>query len=147
MNNTPHVLDGTVRAIAVVGDLVVVGGNFDEVREAGSGKKALKRHNLFAYSMSTGKVSTAFVPKVDGTVHALQAGTNGWVYLAGTFKNVNGRKTGTVAAIKAATNQVQTGFKPNVDYRVTTMVRRGERLYIGGSFTKAGGKSRTALAR
>ncbi|TDC97394.1 delta-60 repeat domain-containing protein [Actinomadura sp. 7K507] len=147
VNNTPHVLDGTVRTIAVVGSLVVVGGTFDEVREAGSGKKTLQRNNLFAYDMGTGKVSTTFVPKVDGTVHSLQAGTGGWVYMAGTFKNVNGTKTGTVASIKATTNQVHTGFKPNVNYRVTTMVRRGLRLYIGGSFTKAGGKNRTALAR
>lgn len=147
VNNTPHVLDGTVRAIAVVGDLVVVGGNFEEVREAGSGKPTLKRHNLFAYDMKTGKISKTFTPKVDGIVHALQAGTNGWVYMAGTFKNVNGRKTGTVASVKTTTNKVHTGFKPNVNYRVTTMVRRGLRLYIGGSFTQAGGKARTALAR
>lgn len=147
VNNTPHVLDGTVRAIAVVGDLVVVGGNFDEVREAGSGKKTVKRHNLFAYDIRTGKISTVFVPKVDGTVHALAAGTSGWVYLAGTFKNVNGTKTGTVALLKSTTNALHPGFKPNVNYRVTTMVRRASRIYIGGSFTKAGGKSRTALAR
>ena len=147
VNNTPHVLDGTVRAVAVTGSLVVVGGNFEEVREAGNGKKPVKRHNLFAYDMGTGKISTTFVPKVDGTVHALQAGTGGWVYMAGTFKTVNGTKTGTVASIKATSNQVHTGFKPNVDYRVTTMVRRGARLYIGGSFTRAGGKARTAVAR
>jgi hypothetical protein len=147
VNNTPHVLDGTVRAVAAVGNLVVVGGNFEEVKEAGSGKKTLKRHNLFAYDIGTGKISTAFVPKVDGTVHALQAGTSGWVYLAGTFKTVNGTKTGTVASVKTTTNQVHTGFKPNVNYRVTTMVRRGSRLYIGGTFTQAGGKARTAVAR
>ncbi|NVI90335.1 hypothetical protein [Actinomadura sp. BRA 177] len=146
VNNTPHVLDGTVRAIAVVGSLVVVGGNFDEVRQAGTSKK-LARHNLFAYDMKTGKISTVFVPKVDGTVHALQAGTGGWVYMAGTFKTVNGRSTGTVASIKTTTNQVHTGFKPAVNYRVTTMVRRGLNLYIGGTFTKAGGKARTAVAR
>ncbi|NEA21027.1 hypothetical protein [Actinomadura bangladeshensis] len=148
VNNTPHVLDGTVRAITVVGNTVIVGGNFEQVREAGSGKKAVKRHNLFAYDIRTGKISTAFTPKVDGTVHALQPGTKGaWVYIAGTFKTVNGVKTGTVAAIRTDANQVHTGFKPNVDYRVTTMVRRARHLYIGGSFTKAGGKARTALAR
>ncbi len=135
VNNTPHVLDGTVRAIAVVGSLVVVGGNFDEVRQVKTSKK-LARHNLFAYDMKTGKISTVFVPKVDGTVHALQAGTGGWVYMAGTFKTVNGRSTGTVASIKTTTNQVHTGFKPAVNYRVTTMVRRGLNLYIGGTFTK-----------
>ncbi|NED52268.1 hypothetical protein G3I24_15390, partial [Micromonospora aurantiaca] len=77
VNNTPHVLDGTVRAITVVGNTVIVGGNFEQVREAGSGKKAVKRHNLFAYDIRTGKISTAFTPKVDGTVHALQPGTKG----------------------------------------------------------------------
>jgi hypothetical protein len=147
VNNTPHVLDGTVRAITVVGNWVVVGGNFEEVREAGSGKKTLKRHNLFAYDMRTGKISTAFVPKVNGTVHALQPGSSDWIYAAGTFTTVNGVKTGTVTALKVSTNKVHTGFKPNVNYRVYTMVVRGSRLYIGGSFTKAGGKARTALAR
>src|SRR3954467_13509644 len=67
VNWTPNVLDGTVRAIAVVGTKVVVGGNFDQVKEAGS-SKTISRHNLFAFNAGTGKIDTKFVPKVDGTV-------------------------------------------------------------------------------
>ncbi|MEU9841458.1 hypothetical protein AB0C69_19780 [Actinomadura sp. NPDC048032] len=115
VNITPHVLDGTVRAITTVGNWVVVGGNFEEVREAGSGKKTIKRHNLFAYDIRTGKISTAFVPKVNGTVHALQPGSSDWIYAAGTFTTVNGVKTGTVTALKISTNKVHTGFKLNSD--------------------------------
>ncbi|WP_030165416.1 hypothetical protein [Spirillospora albida] len=147
VDNTPHVLDGTVRAIAVVGTKVVVGGTFDQVREAGSRKPTLQRHNLFAYDIATGKVETAFLPKVDGTVHTLQTGSSGTVYAGGTFKTVNGVKTGTLARIRVANGTPVTAFKPAVNYRVSSAVLRGTRLYIGGTFTKAGGKARTALAR
>src|SRR3954466_8642011 len=76
VNWTPHVLDGTVRAIAVVGSKVVVAGNFEKVKEAGSGKPEISRHNIFAFDSGTGKIDTKFKPKVDGTVYALQPGTS-----------------------------------------------------------------------
>ncbi|MFC0036737.1 hypothetical protein [Actinomadura rayongensis] len=146
VDNTPHVLDGTVRAIAVVGTKVIVGGDFEEVREASSATK-IKRHNLFAYDMGTGKIDTAFVPKVDGSVHTLQAGTSSSVYAGGTFTHVGATKTGTLVRLKATDGGIVPTFKPAVDYRVYTMVRRGSRLYIGGTFTKAGGAARASLAR
>src|SRR5689334_1708396 len=81
---TPHVLDGTVRAIAVVGTKVVVGGNFEQVQEAGSNKPVLARHNIFSFDTGTGKIDTKFVPKIDGTVYALQPGTSSSVYVGGS---------------------------------------------------------------
>lgn len=148
VDSTPHVLDGTVRAIAVVGSTVVVGGNFEKVREAGSGKPTIARHNLFAYDMATGKVSTTFKPAVDGTVYALQSGTGGTVYAGGTFKKVNGVSTGTLARLQAATGAPVAAFQPKIPWgRVFTMIRRGERIYVGGAFTQVAGQARTGLAR
>lgn len=47
VNNTPHALDGTVRAIATVGDVVYVGGTFATVTNAGQTAQ-LTRRSLFA---------------------------------------------------------------------------------------------------
>src|SRR3569833_2516924 len=62
VNWTPNVLDGTGRAIAVVGSKVVVGGNFEKVKQAGS-STTISRHNIISFDMSTGKLDTKFVPK------------------------------------------------------------------------------------
>ncbi|QFG24736.1 delta-60 repeat domain-containing protein [Actinomadura sp. WMMB 499] len=144
---TPHVLDGTVRAVAVVGSTVVVGGNFEQVRNAGRSAQPAARANLFAFSLSTGKI-TAFAPNIDGTVYALQPGPDGTVYVGGRFKNVGGVKTGPVARVQLSTGKAVTSFKPGVPWgRVSSMVRRENRLYIGGTFTQVGKAEVTGLAR
>src|SRR5689334_7330520 len=66
VDNTPHVTDGTVRAIAVVGTTVVVGGDFSRVTDANR-TTSYNRRNIFAYDRTTGRV-TSFAPAVDGEV-------------------------------------------------------------------------------
>lgn len=145
---TPHVLDGTVRAIAVVGQEVVVGGNFDQVKEAGSSKPTLARHNLFAFQIGTGKISTTFVPQVDSTVYALQPGTSGTVYVGGSFTNTNGAALGSLTELSVTDGTAVSGFKPRVGHGlVYSMIRRGSHLYIGGEFTKIAGVTHSPLAR
>ncbi|GAA2081104.1 hypothetical protein [Actinomadura alba] len=147
-NSTPHVLDGTVRAIAVVGTKVVVGGNFEKVREAGTGKPEIARHNIFAFDAATGKVDATFKPKLDGTVYALQPGPSNTVYAGGSFAFVNGVGLGALAQLKVPAGTAVTTFKPRVGGGlVFTMVRRNANIYIGGKFTKVATKPRTMLAR
>src|SRR3954451_15533482 len=85
---TPHVLDGTVWSLALVGDTVVVGGSFTKVTDS-TGKTTYDRRNIFAYGLNDGAVRS-FAPTVDGAVYALAAGAGGTVYLGGSFKNLNG---------------------------------------------------------
>ncbi|MBC6459062.1 delta-60 repeat domain-containing protein [Actinomadura sp. HBU206391] len=147
-NTTPHVLDGTVRAIAVVGTKVVVGGNFEKVREAGTGKPTIARHNIFAFDSKTGKVDTTFKPKVDGTVYALETGPSNTVYAGGAFANVNGVALGALTQLSVPAGTAVAKFKARVGGGlVFTMVRRNTRIYIGGKFTKVAGQARTGLAR
>ncbi len=148
VNTTPHVLDGTVRAIAVVGTKVVVGGNFDQVQEAGSGKPVLARHNLFSFDQSTGKVDTTFVPKIDGTVYALQSGTSSSVYVGGSFTNTNGVGLGGLTRLSVTTGKAVSGFNARVGHGlVFTMKRRGSHLYAGGEFTTIAGVAHAPLGR
>jgi len=85
---TPHVLDGTVRAIAVVGDIVVVGGDFTRVTDAHRAT-GYRRNYLFAYRLRTGELLD-FAPALNGPVYALAAGPGGTVYAGGPFTGVAG---------------------------------------------------------
>src|SRR4051812_5555671 len=147
VNTTPNVTDGTVRAIAVVGTKVVVAGNFEHVQNAGSSTN-IARHNIFSFDSKTGKVDTKFVPKVDGTVYALQPGTSGSVYVAGSFTNTNGAGLGSLTKLNVADGKAVKGFNARVGHGlVFTMIRRGSHVYIGGEFTTLAGKTHAPLAR
>ena len=143
---TPHVLDGTVRAMAVVGKKVVVAGNFDQVKAPGA--KAIARHNIFSFDLGTGKIDTAFVPKVDGTVYALQPGDSGTVYVGGSFVQTNGVGLGGLTRLSVATGKAVTGFNPRIGHGlVFAMIRRGSHVYAGGEFTTIAGQTHAPLAR
>ncbi|MDR8407552.1 hypothetical protein MTP10_02220 [Nonomuraea sp. 3-1Str] len=143
VDTTPHVLDGIVNAIALVGGTVVVGGSFTEVSGADrSGTVA--RDNLFAYDLATGRILPGFAPEVDGPVHALAAGDDGTVYVGGDFPEVDGAPLGPLARLRLADGSAVPGFAPRVTGgMVTTLARRGSQVYAGGDFTGP----RTALAR
>ena len=66
---TPHVLDGTVWSLAVVGDTVVVGGSFTKVTDSAK-KQTLARKNLFAYGRRDG-VIRPFAPTVGFVASAM----------------------------------------------------------------------------
>lgn len=145
---TPHVLDGTVRAIAVVGSKVVVAGNFDQVKEPGANKPLISRHNIFSFDMGTGKIDTSFVPKVDGTVYALQPGDANSVYVAGSFTYTNGVALGSLTRLNLVDGKAVTGFNARIGHGlIFTMIRRGSRVYVGGQFTTIAGKAHAPLAR
>ncbi|WP_346049751.1 delta-60 repeat domain-containing protein [Actinomadura chokoriensis] len=150
---TPHVLDGTVNAITVVGDTAIVGGEFTQIQEAAAGSPVIDRKNLFAFDLVTGKVDTGFTPAVDDIVRALAPGENGTVYVGGHFKTVNGTVMKRLARLNLADGTADPTFnRVEINWgRLTTMTRRGAHLYIGGSLDTitdpVTGTARKALAR
>src|SRR3954447_22286135 len=75
---TPHVLDGTVWTMAVVGDTMVVGGAFTKVTDSVR-RTTHPRRNIFAFDLNNGAIRP-FAPEVDGAVYALSAGGGDTVY-------------------------------------------------------------------
>ncbi|MGW0808448.1 delta-60 repeat domain-containing protein [Nonomuraea sp. NPDC002799] len=143
IDSTPHVLDGIVNAIAVVGGTVVVGGSFTEVSDAGR-TTALPRDNLFAYDLVTGRILPGFAPSVSGTVYGLTAGEDGTVYVGGEFFGIDNQRSRALARLKVSDGTLVPGFAPNIGGgMVTTLARQGSQLYVGGDFISP----RTALAR
>jgi len=142
---TPHVLDGTVWTMAVVGDTVVVGGAFTKVADS-SRRQTFARKNIFAYGLSDGAIRS-FAPAVDGAIYALTPGADNTVYAGGAFKTVNGTPQRGLTRLTLGGQRVST-FRANINWGdVRALNARGSRLYAGGTFSAVNGVNRAALAR
>jgi PKD repeat protein len=137
---TPAVNNGSVQGIAQVGTTMVIGGDFTQVG-------GLTRTSVAAFNKTTGALSS-FAPNVDGVVKAVLPGpTATTAYIGGTFTHVNGAAAQFLALLDLTTGNLVTTFTPpafNFGY-VNDMVARGTRLYVGGTFSKAGGKAHGGL--
>ncbi|MDY7089506.1 MAG: delta-60 repeat domain-containing protein [Actinomycetota bacterium] len=142
---TPHVLDGTVWSMAVVGDTVVVGGAFTKVADS-SRRTTFARKNLFAFGLHDGAVRS-FAPQVDGAVYSLSAGPGGTVYAGGAFKTVNGAAQRGLAKLTLGGQRVS-AFTARIGWGdVRALQARGSRLYAAGTFQAINGVNRAGLAR
>lgn len=136
---TPHVLDGEVKAIARVGERIVVGGSFTRVREAGR-DAVLARSHLFAFDPGTGVVD-AFAPPMDGRVEAVAAAPGGGAVFVG------GRFDGLLAKLDLGSGRSVAGFGAKiVGSSVDDLAVSGGRLFVGGGFSAVNGAPRSSLA-
>jgi hypothetical protein len=142
---TPHVLDGTVWTMAVVGHTVVVGGSFNSVADS-SRRHVLSRHDIFAFDLRDGTIRS-FAPQVDGPVYALAAGPDDTVYAGGAFTTVNGSPSRGLARLSLSGSRLGS-FSGRINKGdVRTLATRSGRLYAGGTFTAVNGVARAGLAR
>jgi WD40 repeat protein len=143
---TPHVLDGTVWALALVGDTVIVGGSFTKITDANR-RQTYVRRNIFAYDLHDGTIRS-FAPSLDGAVYALAAGASDTVYAGGAFKTVNGTAQRGLARIALSDSSRVTNFGAKINWGDVRAleVSRGY-LYAGGTFSAISGTNRVALAR
>ena len=133
---TPAVNDGAVRAIAQVGNTIVLGGTFTSVTPTGG--SATTRNNILAFNATTGALSTTFVPTIDGPVDALVGSADGQsVYVGGEFTTVNGVKSKSMARLRLSDGLAVPGYKiVGVNGNVLDLKLVGNRLLIGGNFSK-----------
>jgi hypothetical protein len=136
-------LDGVVRSIAVVGDDVVVGGDFT----VAGGKvvaNRLARWDGTTWSAVSGGVSNSQVPSM-ATVNGL-ASDGGRLYVAGVFDSV-GTGTAAVPARGFAVLDLGTGTWSSPDGGLGSLGGAGEgravavlggRVHVGGYFDAAG---------
>ncbi|TNC39314.1 PKD domain-containing protein [Mumia zhuanghuii] len=151
VNWTPHVLDGRVNSIAQVGDTIVLGGEFAEVREdrrIDPSETVVPRADLMAFEASTGKLSTTFLPDTDGSVNVvLPAGDGESVYVGGSFTTIGGQSAKNLARVRVSDGSLVAGFDGGSPTGVVKDLRlSGGRLYVAGMFTHIRGKRQPALA-
>ncbi|HSS68675.1 MAG TPA: hypothetical protein VLK34_08990 [Nocardioidaceae bacterium] len=136
-NFTPMVIDGggvshtETLALFQLGTTMYAGGTFAQVRNS-AGTQTLGRSNVFSFNATTGAINS-FAPNVDGIVWGI-TGTGNSVYIAGTFKNVNGVARRGVAKLDATTGAVDTAFNANLKGNVSEIRLVNNRLIIGGKF-------------
>lgn len=141
---TPHVKNGTVLAVATVGDRVYVGGTFTTVVNAGS-STSLVRNYLFAFDRTTGRVLD-FAPAVNGPVDSIAAAPDGAsILIGGRFTSVQGTPQRSLAMIAPDGTRVSS-FTARTNGVVNKVLVRGSRLFAAGRFSTANGVGRSHLA-
>jgi hypothetical protein len=134
-------VNGTVYAVAQVGDRTIIGGDFTTVGG--------QPRNHVAAIRSNGTVDPSFNPDVDGVVHAVVGSADGQtVYVGGTFTTAGGAAHANVAAVDALTGAAvptwsadTTGDQPDV----LGLAVVGSNLYVAGRFTWIDGTTRKRL--
>ncbi|GAA1627076.1 hypothetical protein GCM10009790_07150 [Georgenia ruanii] len=144
---TPQI-NGVVWSMAMVGDVVYVGGSFSEARPAGSapGQNTVPRSNMMAFDVTTGQM-TSFAPTFNQQVRSIAVSPDKTrLYVGGEFTTVNGQPRQRLAAFDVATGALVPGFAPPMGYHVAAIVATNTTVYAGGSFNGVGSASRQNLA-
>lgn len=144
---TPAVVDGEVLTFAQVGTTMVAGGTFTQVQNTAL-TTTYARSKIVAFDATTGAISTAFAPTLNGEVDALLAGpVAGTVYVGGQFTTLNGATVPNFVLLKVSNGSRVTTFAPGaITKGVMTARMLGSQLIIGGNFTSIGAVARKGLA-
>jgi PKD repeat protein len=146
-SGTPHVLDGSVYAVAQVGGFIVLGGDFTTARDDDSDIQ-LTRNDLLAFDVDTGHISTTFIPNPNGVVRAvLPAGDGTSVYVAGNFTSIGGVARSRLARVRVSDGAVLSTFNPGtISGQVRDLALLNGRLWLAGAFTHVNGNRQPGLA-
>jgi beta-propeller uncharacterized protein DUF5122 len=144
---TPRILDGLVRAEVQIGNTMVVGGTFTQVKS--SGGTTLIRNGIMAFDAQTGAIDPNFAPDIEGgEVSTLSASPDGKsVFAGGQFQTVNGVTMKRLVKLNLADGSIDPTFKASISGSwVEDSQVLGNDLYIGGAFSAVNGVTRGRFA-
>jgi hypothetical protein len=138
-------VNNQVNALAVVGNEVVVGGGFTSA--GGVSANYVARFNTQTNTWSS--LGTGSSNGVNNQVNALAVVGNE-VFVGGVFTSAGGVSANRVARFNTLTNtwsSLGTGSSNGVNYWVNALAVVGNEVFVGGTFTQAGGVSANGVAR
>jgi hypothetical protein len=132
-----------VKALAVSGGIVYVGGNFTTIG-------GQTRNRIAALDAATGLATTwnpnaGNWPSFPGPSVEALAVSGSTVFCGGFFTTVGGQTRNALAALDASTG-LATTWNPNVTGTVSALAVSGTTLYAGGDFTQVSGLGRGYIA-
>ncbi len=134
--NRSTTINARVWAIQNVGDNMLVGGAFLNVRDRSS-FATIPRPYLAAFDPSSGEYVPDFLAQPNGTVYDI-VDIDGQALLIGEFSSVNSvPNTHGLALVDPATGLVDTSLEIDLNNSgvIRTAAKSGNSLYVGGSFT------------
>lgn len=136
-------VDGAVRALAVDGDKVYLGGQFSTVNGSIASLKR-DRRNIAVVDATTG-LDTGLDPDADNVVRSLHV-AEGNLYAGGDFLNVgHGIPRQRLAAFSTLTGATR-DWNPGADGPVRALATYGPTVFAAGDFANAGGAARSGVA-
>lgn len=137
-NNTPRISSGEIWDLEVIGNRVFIAGSFSSLQNTTGNLATVNQPLLAAYNLSTGLIDTTFRPVIGGggvtSVEATPDGTK--LYIAGTFKTINGVAKKNVASVNPSTGAPVAGFTANASSQVDSLAATNTTVYVGGRFSK-----------
>jgi hypothetical protein len=132
--------NGIVRALAISGTSLFVGGDFSTI-------SGVSRTRLAEVATGTGTPQTAFRVNANGAVRALAARA-GRLYVGGNFGTLGGVTQRRLGAVDLGTRTLDTSFNPVVDNTVLALsvAPDGSKVFAGGAFRTIDGQPRNYLA-
>jgi hypothetical protein len=125
----PRAAGGTSNALALGDGKVYAGGSFTSLGST-------PVDHLAALD-ADGALDVGWPARADGPVSALALSADqSTLYVGGGFTNIAGQDQAHIAALNAADGTLQDGFKPSLDGWPLAIEPAGNRVYIGGTFTK-----------
>jgi hypothetical protein len=131
-------VNGDVRALAVSGSSLLIGGAFTTV-DGASHKK------LASLNASSGTVNPAWKASAGGTVRDIVVNGN-TEYFGGQFTKQNGQTQGGLGAVTVDTGKLVPTFTLSSNNDVFGLTISGSRLFIVGNYTTIGGQARNSLS-
>lgn len=129
--------DGRVKALALDGPTMYVGGEFTQINSS--------PHVGIARFPASGGALDAWNPGLDSAVRAMIVQAGG-LYIGGDFTAVGVTPRNYIAAVDKFTGVAIPGFDPNADNSVHALLLAGGQLFVGGDFLQVGGFTRSRIA-
>ena len=130
--NLPVVLDGDVRAHALIGDRIFVGGDFQQVQRPDG--TIITQPYIFAYDINTGLLDENFRPVVSNGVYALEVNPRGdALYVGGRFSTWDDSFVGRVVKLDAFGN-LDISFQATASAVVRDLAVTNDDVYLAGNF-------------
>jgi hypothetical protein len=128
--------DGQVETLAVSGNVVYIGGDFDTI-------DGRPRENLGAIHALSGQVLPG-TPSANDDVRSL-AVDDSTLYVGGLFDTIGGQARVGLAAVELASGMVTT-WNPDANGKVDMLHLAGSDLFVVGGFSQIGSQSRSLMA-
>lgn len=135
--------NNTVRALALSGETIYVGGSFSQFN--GTNRGRIARTSL------TGVLDTAYATGTgfNSDVYDIALQSDGLLVATGLFTNYNGSGNPASRIIRlSSTGGIDSGFSGGLNQSgLTLAIQPDSKIIVGGNFTSAGGSTRNRLAR